>query len=92
MNEIMDFYTVECYCGISHRVPQKTDKKLTCICGRSINGLFGVDFQRKVEDQTKMILETVRIGRLSMFTTEELADEVARRVKETGGSSSTSSI
>lgn len=82
MNDVAKSYTVDCFCGVSHELPQDTNTKLTCICGRSINGIFGVEGQRQMNNQNKLLLDTIRIGRLALFTTEELADEVARRVRE----------
>lgn len=74
-------FTIECLCGVIHEEVPQQNPHVVCGCGRQLNGLFGLRSQMLMNDFTNKLITSMRIGRLATFTTQELADEVARRIK-----------
>lgn len=78
----MDTFTIECRCGVIHEdVPQR-GTKVVCGCGREITGVFGLQAQIEYQKAIDKFLTNMNKAYLSGVTTEQLVDELARRIKE----------
>lgn len=81
----MDTFTITCKCGVIHDdVPQNplNGKKVTCSCGRELNGIFGLQAQIEYQKAINKFLENMNKAYLAGVTTQQLADELARRIRE----------
>ena len=69
---------IECSCGTVHFVNEE-EPPVTCICGVKLTGIFS---KQALDEYANNLRVSMLESRLAFFSSEELLDEVKRRLSD----------